>query len=253
MAETQVEDRPHSFENRRKMEMEAGRRRVQERMSAAGQKSSEFKDHFKRAEDEIKADEERRERLFNDTPAIDKAEADRAGAEVADQAQTQLEAVQHLADRNEPIIDFRRERIIERLEGDADPRGAEEVTRDLVTAQAVHQPTPMASMKGLETEDRPLNNSDFRDEELALDRVTTPDDQHAPKTEEQAREVAAAKVPETEAVVVAGWHLGPGDNPEKVEQVVDLVRSADDLVLDGPEINREAPKRKGRKKADTEE
>lgn len=232
-ASREAEDNPNTFEARRELELRAGRARVEERSRAmvdAGRlEGKQFDRALRDAELSLREDDEKRLRLLDTAATFNKVEADRAGAEVIDQAQTELEAVQHIADRNEPILDYRREAIIEKLQGDADPKAAEQVTTDVVTAQAVNQPTVLANNAGVETVDVPLNASTLRDHELALARTVVPDDKHVPKTRKQAEKVARGKVPPA-TKVVKEQAVVTQDDPEKNE-AVQIVRAASDDIL----------------------
>lgn len=198
-----------STDAQRRLEIEAGRARVAESMKLTGVNDREMRDKFKLADEELKRDEERRFRLLNDPGMPDKVQLDRAGAEVADQAQTQLEAALHLADREEKIVTGFQQEAAEKLES-VDVDGVQQASEEAIVAQAINQPTPLANERGLPTEGRPLNTSDFADDELELTRVETPEDRMTPKTKDQAEDFAVARNPDPREVVRPGWH-----EPEK--------------------------------------
>lgn len=227
------ERRPTNVEEQRLAELQAGRNRFAERANFPGN-PTDLGAHVKRADQERNADEERRRGLLYATPIYDQATRDIAGAEVADQAQTELEALQHLADRNEPIIDFRRERLIERQQGDADPAAATATTMDHITAQAVNQPTVLAHEAGQNTEDQPLNTSGRADNTLALDRQQKPSDAAVPKTRAQAVRVAKGKTPPA-AKVVKEQAVVTQDDPEKNEAVAIVAKVPNDVM--GPPVD----------------
>lgn len=184
------------FENQRLAEIEAGRARVAELHDA-----KDFKRLQRDAEVALEEDMERRRQLYEEVSSVgDKAALDRAGAEVADQAQTELEAVLHLGDRVEKVVTNERQTTLERLEGDADTTEATLITVDHVTAQAVNQPTILAHDDGQNTEERPLNTSGFPDEVLSPS-LQVPEDRVVPKTRKRAEAVARGKVPPTEEIV----------------------------------------------------
>lgn len=198
-----------STDAQRRLEIEAGRARVAENMKLTGVNDREMREKFRLADEELKRDEERRFRLLNDPGVPDKVQLDRAGAEVADQAQTQLEAALHLADREEKITTAFQQEAAEKLES-VDVGEVRQASEEAIVAQAVNQPTPLANERGLPTEGRPLNVSDFADDELELARVITPEDRMTPKTMEQAEDFAVARNPDPREVVRPGWH-----EPEK--------------------------------------
>lgn len=210
-------------EQQRRAEIEAGRRRFEENAGRADLKRGEVAELRKLGDRQLEEDEERRKAVWEAPPLSSTIERDRAGAEVADQAQTELEALGHLADRADRIVTSEHSNAVERMEHpDADPERAKAVTMDTVTAQAVNQPTVLANERGIPTEVRPLNISDFRDEELELDRPgITPDDRLVPKTREQAEQVAREKTPEPEDVVQPGWHEGKGEDPDAPVRAVE--------------------------------
>lgn len=215
----------------REAEMNAGREKVMQNMAASDLAQRQAKDLIRAADERLKEDEEQRLRILDTSVAVDKREHDQAGAEVIDQAQTALEAVQHLADRQEPIIDFRRANRVERLEDPTvDTEAARQLVTDHVTAQAVNQPTILASEMGQETEGRPLNYGGvYSDDELALAVLPTPKDKHVPKTREQAEEIAALKVPETERVVKEAAIVS--DDALHRNEAIDIVRETPDIAL----------------------
>jgi hypothetical protein len=215
-------------EQQRQAEIQAGRDRVHETMGRMHD-TKHYSEIKKRADAQIKEDEERRHQLLTAPGLGDRARLDRAGAEVADQAQTELEAVTHFADRRHRIILGEHSNAVERLEHeDADPKLATQTTLNEVTAQAVNQPTPLANEQGRDTIDRPLNNTLFLDHELELDRPgITPEDRHVPKTREQAEEVARVRVPDAEQVVRPGWH----QDQNTTEPVA--VATTDPAVIEG--------------------
>lgn len=194
-----------STDAQRRLEIEAGRARVMEIARNSKVPDKDLNQRFKLADAELKADEERRHRLLHDTGVQDKVALDRAGAEVADQAQTQLEAALHLADRDDKITTAFQQERAEKLES-VDVGEVAQASEDAIVAQAINQPTPLANERGLPTEGRPLNVSDFSDDELELARVETPEDRLTPKTKPQAEEFAIARNPDPEQVVRPGWH-----------------------------------------------
>lgn len=232
-ASKEATDKPNRFESRREAELAAGRRRVEDRSAAlikAGRADGkQIERSFKDAQRGLDEDLKKREELLDTAKSFTQREADRAGAEVIDQAQTELEAVGHLANNDEPILDYRRQANVERLKDGADPQAATEITTDVVTAQAVNQPTVLANDAGKETEGRPLNVTDQPDSALALNIQQTPEDKHVPKTQAKARKTAKAKVPPAEKVVKE-QAVVTQDKPEKNE-AVEIVRKAPDDAL----------------------
>lgn len=236
MAENDRDVTPLTMQDRLKAELDAGRARFEER--SKGEDASLLKQMRKRGEEEHRESEEHRKSVYGaQEEAISKAERDRAGAEVQDQAQTEMEALLHLADRNEPIIDMRRQTLIERIEGDADPQGAQELTTDHVTAQAVNQPTILANERGQDTENQPLNTTiglagtDIPDDKLANDQVEMPTDRETPKTRAAAEKVAKGKVPPTQKVVRHGATSNDPD-PRTVDKgAVPIMRAAPNDIL----------------------
>jgi hypothetical protein len=231
----QVADESPAYDDRRIAELQAGRARLQELHEAArkaGVKDSDEKDlkrRFRDADEEIKEDERRRHELLNFAP-INRVDRDRAGAEVADQAQTQLEAVLHNADRQETIIASAHQIAVEELDHPTvDTKRAEALTTDMVTAQAVNQPVVLANEAGVDTESKPMNPHDF-DEGLIDPRlVTMPEEKFTPRTRKKAEKVSRHKIPRTEEVVVDGWHDGVGPNPDAA--VKEVVRINDPEAL----------------------
>jgi hypothetical protein len=193
-----------STDAQRRLEIEAGRARVRE-IARTSNTDDDLDRRFKLADEELKRDEERRHHLLHNTGVQDKVALDRAGAEVADQAQTQLEAALHLADRDDRITTAFQQEAAERLES-VDVGEVAKASEEAIVAQAVNQPTPLANERGLPTEGRPLNVSDFSDDELELARVETPEDRMTPKTTAQAEDFAVARNPDPEQVVRPGWH-----------------------------------------------
>lgn len=240
MAETETHEselpKYDGFMSQREAELRAGREKVLQNASASELAKKEADRLVREADERIKDDMLRRELILDTSVAMDKTEHDRAGAEIIDQAQTALEAIQHLADRQEPIIDMRRANRVERLEDETvDTTGAQELVTDFVTAQAVNQPTILAEQRGVETVGRPLNNTDgvFTDEELALAALPTPKDKHVPKTREQAESIASDKVPPVERMVKEAGIVS--DYAPERNEAIDLVRAAPDeaLSIDG--------------------
>ena len=211
-----------NFEQRRFAEMEAGRARLREIAQAAGHDEKLLNKRIKDAEEEIKEDERRRDELLNFRPT-NIADRDRAGAEVADQAQTELEAILHTADRAEPILTSPHQIAVEELEHpDVDTKRAEVLTTDMVTAQAVNQPVVLANERGVDTESKPMNPHGF-EEDIIDPRMFTqmPEEKHVPRTRAKAEKISRHKVPRAEAVVVDGWHDGKGEDPyAAVKEVV---------------------------------
>lgn len=216
-----------TFMSQREAELSAGRERVQERM---GNSEKTDKRHmqrlFKDADREREEDERRREEILNATGLEDKAVLDRAGAEVADQAQTMLEALGHLADREEKITTVFQQREMEALEGNADPDAATEMAVDATTAQAVNQPTVLANNAGVPTEDRALNVTGL----TTVAPLPIPDERHVPKTRKRAEQIAKAKVPSAQELVRPGWH---GDMNEPTDVNVETNRDAALAAVEG--------------------
>jgi hypothetical protein len=244
----------HSFSRQREEEMKRGREAVSSRMARGGG-VKDFARMKKEADARLEEDEERRKLILeNPEVAADKALRDIAGAAVQDQAQTLHEAILHLADREEPILDFRRQRAVDELEDETvDLQAARDVTTDMVRAQAVNQPTVLASEEGQETEDKPLNTTLFADSELSFDRVVLPPDELTPKNVEQADEAAEGMVPSPEQVVGDG-KVSNDDYPETVE-AVEVFEAAPDLSMSFPipgDVDKRlvegdaTPKRRGR-------
>lgn len=237
MAETESHEspQPHATPGwmaQREAELQAGREKVRENMAASHLARAQADRLIRDADAQIEEDMQRREQILDTSVAVDQREHDQAGAEVIDQAQTMLEAVQHLADRQEPILDFRRANRVDRLEDPtADPKAARDLAVDHVTAQAVNQPTVLASERGVETENRPLNDTDgmFPDAELALPVLPTPKDKHVPKTRPQAEEIADLKVPEAERVVKEAAIVS--DQALHRNEAIDIVRETPDVAL----------------------
>lgn len=215
--------------SRREAEIELGRKRFNERHDA--------KDRKVAIKEVDEAEAERRKELeeaANRDDAATKRERDRAGAEVIDQAQTELEAVQHLADQEETVITREDEDELERLLGNADPAAAQAVTKSLVEAQAINQPTPLAAAKGQDVS-KPLNTSGRADEDVALDRQGLPEDRHTPKTQAQASKVAKGKVPAPKEVVGPGKVVND-DDPSTVK-AVKVARAQPDSILDDGDLD----------------
>jgi hypothetical protein len=236
MAEQDRDVTALTMEDRRQAELDAGRARFEE--LSGNLDGAQKRQMLKRGEDEHRESEEHRQSIYGaQKEAVSKAERDRAGAEVQDQSQTELEAVLHLADRNEPIIDMRRQTVIERLEDDADAGAAQELTTDHVTAQAVNQPTVLANERGQETEKQPLNTTlgvagqGIPDEHLANDQIEMPTARETPKTRAAAVKVAKGKVPPTQKVVRHGATTNDPD-PKTVDKgAVPVMRSASNDIL----------------------
>ena len=219
---------PH-FEQRRLAEMEAGRARLRELTQAAGHDEKALAKAMKNADEVIKEDERRRDELLNFRP-INAADRDRAGAEVADQAQTELEAILHTADRAEPILTSEHQIAVEELDHpDVDTKRAEVLTTDMVTAQAVNQPVVLANEQGVDTESKPMNPHNFDESLIDTRLVTMPEEKHVPRTRKKAEKVSRNKVPRADAVVVDGWHEGKGEDPDAA--VKEVVRIDDPEAL----------------------
>ena len=230
-----AEDMPLTWLDQRELEMAAGRARIQEREGQLKANRSHAEEI--RREEARKQEEEDNNRLAEarDGFISNRVELDRAGAEVADQAQTELEATQHTADRKNKVIDREHENMIEALDHpDVDTALAESITRDVVTAQAVNQPTILANNRGVDTETKPLNvtkhpvsGGEWEDDALALDRQVKPSDATVPKTRPKAEKVAKGKVPPVKQVVKQDFE------PDAVK----IVRATDDDILgEGREI-----------------
>jgi hypothetical protein len=221
------------FTQKRELEMNRGREVSRERAARAGQ-IKEFQGFVKEADARFKDDEERRRGII-ETPetAHDKALRDIAGASVQDASQTLHEAILHLADREEPILDFRRQRRVDELDDPTvDLKAAHEVATQAVVAQAINQPTVLANEEGKETENQPLNVSLFHDDELSMGRVVLPPDELTPKTHDQAVEAAEGMVPAPERVVGDG-KVSNDQYPETVEAV--------EVFEEAPEISMSMP------------
>lgn len=241
-----------SVENSRQAEIEAGRARLRE-MHNFRERSAE--DEGQREQDidaALQEDERLRYERLTAMGTADKAKLDRAASEVVDQAQTQLEAALHFGDRRDRFPEEPRitaagvavpenhvqgriqtrsqQRAIEDLAFD-NPDNVnmdlvQETTRQIIMAQAVAQPTPLANARGLPTEGRALNISEFADVELdSVHRAEAiPTDRMTPKTPEQAEQFASERTPWPADVVKPGWH-----EPEKAlaAESVPLVRPTD--------------------------
>jgi hypothetical protein len=218
-----------NFEQRRREELEAGRARLREVAKAAGHDESDLNRRLKEADKVIKEDEKRRDELLQLRP-IDTVDRDRAGAEVADQAQTELEAIIHLADRAEPILTAAHQIAVEELDHpDVDTKRAEDLTTDMVTAQAVNQPVVLANERGVDTEAKPINAGDWPEDKINTRLVSMPDEKHVPRTRAKAEKVSRHKIPRAKEVVVDGWHDGKGPNPDAA--VKEVVRINDPEAL----------------------
>jgi hypothetical protein len=213
-------DESPSQDAQRQAEMAAGRARLAELHKTAGHAEKDLHRRFRDADEEIKEDERRREELLNFRPG-NKEERDRAGAEVADQAQTELEAVLHNADRHDTIISSEHQVAVEELDHpDVDTGLARDVTTDMVTAQSVNQPVVLDSEAGKDTT-KPPNPHDF-DESLIDPRlVTMPEEKFTPRTRKKAEWVSRKKVPNPETVLVDGWHDGKGPEPDAAVKAVE--------------------------------
>jgi hypothetical protein len=223
-------DEAPNFEQRRLAEMEAGRARLREIAQAAGHDEKLVNKRIKDADEAIKEDEERRDALLNFQP-LNVVDRDRAGAEVADQAQTELEVILHVADRAEPILTAAHQHAVELLDHpDVDTKRAEEMTTDVVTAQAVNQPVVLANNRGVDTESKPMNPQDF-EEDIIDERMFTqiPEEKFVPRTRKKAEKISRHKIPRAEEVVVEGWHEGKGPNPDAA--VKEVVRIDDPEAL----------------------
>src|SRR5215207_5614881 len=223
-------DEAPNFEQRRLAEMETGRARLRELSQTAGHDEKALAKVMKNADEAIKEDERRRDELLNFRP-INAADRDRAGAEVADQAQTELEAILHTADRAEPILTSEHQIAVEELDHpDVDTKRAEVLTTDMVTAQAVNQPVVLANERGVDTESKPMNPHGF-EEDIIDPRMFTqmPEEKHVPRTRAKAEKISRHKVPRAEAVVVDGWHDGKGEDPDAA--VKEVVRIDDPEAL----------------------
>ncbi len=222
-------DEAPNFEQRRQAEMEAGRARLRELSQAAGHDEKSLAKRMKDADEAIKEDERRRDELLNFRP-INAVDRDRAGAEVADQAQTELEAIIHTADRAEPILTAEHQIAVEELDHpDVDTKRAEVLTTDMVTAQAVNQPVVLANEQGVDTEAKPMNPQNFDESLIDTRLVTIPEEKHVPRTRKKAEKVSRHKIPKAEEVVVDGWHEGKGPNPDAA--VKEVVRIDDPEAL----------------------
>jgi len=222
-------DEAPNFEQRRLAEMEAGRARLRELSQAAGHDEKALAKVMKNADEAIKEDERRRDELLNFRP-INAADRDRAGAEVADQAQTELEAILHTADRAEPILTAEHQIAVEELDHpDVDTERAEVLTTDMVTAQAVNQPVVLANEQGVDTESKPMNPQNFDESLIDTRLVTMPEEKHVPRTRKKAEKVSRNKVPRAGVVVVDGWHEGKGEDPDAA--VKEVVRIDDPEAL----------------------
>jgi len=222
-------DEAPNFEQRRLAEMEAGRARLRELSQAAGHDEKALAKVMKNADEAVKEDERRRDELLNFRP-INAVDRDRAGAEVADQAQTELEAILHTADRAEPILTSEHQIAVEELDHpDVDTKRAEVLTTDMVTAQAVNQPVVLANEQGVDTESKPMNPQNFDESLIDTRLVTMPEEKHVPRTRKKAEKVSRNKVPRADVVVVDGWHEGKGEDPDAA--VKEVVRIDDPEAL----------------------
>jgi hypothetical protein len=197
-------------------------------MARAG-RLKEYSQLQKEADAQRKEDEERI-KLLREGPGFDKDLHDRAGACVQDQAQTALEAVLHLADQEEPIIDLRRQRAVETLEDNTVDLGlAQEVTLETVRAQAVNQPVPLANEEGKETEFEPVTGPGAEGFAVNNDAVVLPPDELTPKTVAQAEEAAEGLVPDVERMIGDGKVSNDLD-PASVESI-DIFEAAPDISM----------------------
>lgn len=227
-----------TFMSQREAELNAGRARIEERLGQINDKNAaEHSRRLMKETDKLnKEDLDRRDELLNAPGVEDKMIRDRAAAEIVDQAQTQLEDILHRANRSLPITTVADQLLAERLERNTDPGAATDATTDLVTAQAVNQPTVLANNAGIPTEDRALNTTG-----LPVDPIAIPDERHVPKTRKRAEKIAKDKVPPAEDIVKPGWH-GDANEPTEVKDVngdaaVVAVENAPDVSLSTEDVN----------------
>lgn len=220
-----------TFLTQRELELQAGRTRLKAIAEAAGpQAGKDLTRHLKDNERQLKEDLEQRDRILTSPGTADNLLRDRSGAEIVDQAQTQLEALGHLADREERILTLDQQLAMERFEGPVDPEEAEAMSADAVTAQAVNQPTVLANNAGIPTEDRALNKTG-----LPVAQSEVPSERHVPKTRQRAEKIAKGKVPPIQKAVRPGWHgdkNGPTDvTAEFADNAIEVVEAADPVAL----------------------
>lgn len=212
-----------TFLTQRDLELQAGRERLKSIASNAGpQAQKTLTAHQKDAERLLKEDLEQRDRILNAEGTADNLLRDRSGAEIVDQAQTQLEALGHLADREERITTLDQQLAMERFEGPVDPGEAEAMSADAVTAQAVNQPTVLANNAGIPTEDRALNKTG-----LPVAQSEVPSERHVLKTRKRAEKIALEKVPPIQKAVRPGWH---GDKNEPTDVTAEFANNAIEVV-----------------------
>lgn len=224
-AEARAERKGMTAAERRQAELDRGSERLAELKSILPKHMTEAttaqeKAHKERAEQWKKEEEDSLKERTSVLSLADKAVADRAGAEVIDQAQTMLEAVQHMEDREFKIMTLEHEQMVEQeLPRDGDATNA---TVAQVEFQAVNQPTPLANaIEGQDTENKPLNTSGMEERFLSQDRIPVPADRHVPKTQEQASKLSKPKVPPAKKVVKA----------DNTKDAVEVFNAADDDVL----------------------
>lgn len=236
-----------SFPDQRSAELEAGRARL--RMFSAQRGEEEVEARERASALAIEEDDRQRYETLTRISYPEKVRLDRAASEVADQAQTTLEAALHYGDRRDRFPDEPRitaagvavpenhtqgriqtraqQRAIEELEG-VDTELVHETTKAMVRAQAVGQPTPLAAARGLPTQGRALNISAFEDVELDTvnEPRVIPTDRMTPKTPEQAEEYADARTPAPEQVVKPGWH-----EPEKALRAGEVAAQQEEAAV----------------------
>jgi hypothetical protein len=176
-----------------------------------------------------------------------------------DAAQTGLEAYMHLADRVKKVTSVADMRALERFDHEGSDTGAAEEHTELhIVTMAEGQPTPLANERGLETENRPLNTTEFRDEELELGRAAVPSDEAVPKTRRRAGRRAKELVPDLQLVLKEA--AIQSDPKMEENEAVEIVRATNDdirFVEDGEGLRgggpRDNPEREPTNAGDQEE
>lgn len=223
-------DEGPSFEDNRLAELSVGRARLEElSKNREDHDEKDFKRRLRDADEQIKEDERRRDELLNAAPMAAGADRDRAGAEVADQAQSELESVIHNADRQERILTAGHSISVELLEHPTVDMGkAEQQSMDLTTAQAVNQPVVLAEQAGEDTS-KVLNPDGWPEERIDERLVAIPPEKYTPRSRKKAEELARKKTPDAETVVREGWHEGKGPDPDAAVKAVRKARDPEAL------------------------
>jgi hypothetical protein len=151
-----------SLDAQRQAEMEAGRARLQELHKSAGHKDADLKHVFSEADKVIKDDEKRREELLT-VPAGQSGRARPCrrggGGSGSDRAGSRAPQRRPARRRSSRPSTRLRSRAGSSRRGHRDK--AEELTTDMVTAQAVNQPVVLANERGEDTENKPPNPHDI--------------------------------------------------------------------------------------------